>query len=599
MPDERVSIVGTLEGNLTTQFEKVAGAAAKVDKSVIVADKDLQLFKHSLEAIGTHVKELEKADLGAAQQGLKDSAVQADAFDSAQGRAVARSAKLVQRLLSLQLVLQTIASAGPGSFGKLQSTVDAGSAALSTFAGIASLFPNQFGLIAGAIGAAGAAIGVFSKQAEEAEANLKAIKDQIAADRKEIAAQRGKDFFEDVVGGDAELTAAKRGLDNVKDAAIKALSKVAEARMRLNALTQDPLHPLPGAGGARLDLDKAAVDSEKFLRQYRELADFIEKREGMQKIVKDFKELEAELDIVDQKLELKVITPLQALQEKAEIAARKLKLAFDQAKLGPGSTEFKQTVRDQAEELKGITDELQQQKDLDEEIRTAREADAMFQKGTTDFLSEQAKEKGQEINEFYTGIAQGIGQAFAEATSQLIDGLIQGNLNFREFASQFLLQIGKMILQAIVLKGIMAGLGVIGLNEGGAVPIARASGGPIPGPNVDADVVPAMLTPGEFVMRREAVDLYGPGAMHALNRGMVPASLLRASAGSSARNFSGRFAEGGEVPFGAGAAPKPAMAFVVSSNQELERLIAGGEGALMRFFDRNSSKLRSALRIKG
>jgi hypothetical protein len=42
-----------------------------------------------------------------------------------------------------------------------------------------------------------------------------------------------------------------------------------------------------------------------------------------------------------------------------------------------------------------------------------------------------------------------------------------------------------------------------------------AAGGPV-------DTVPAMLTPGEFVMSRNAVKTYGTGFMNQLNRGIVP-----------------------------------------------------------------------------
>lgn len=51
-------------------------------------------------------------------------------------------------------------------------------------------------------------------------------------------------------------------------------------------------------------------------------------------------------------------------------------------------------------------------------------------------------------------------------------------------------------------------------NSGG--PIFRAGGGGVPGPNVDRDVVPAMLTPGEYVLSRPAIaNMGGIGAVHA------------------------------------------------------------------------------------
>ena len=52
-------------------------------------------------------------------------------------------------------------------------------------------------------------------------------------------------------------------------------------------------------------------------------------------------------------------------------------------------------------------------------------------------------------------------------------------------------------------------------------PFGRNAGGPIPGPNVNADVVPAMLTPGEWVIRKDMVQKYGSGFMAALNAGTI------------------------------------------------------------------------------
>ena len=58
-------------------------------------------------------------------------------------------------------------------------------------------------------------------------------------------------------------------------------------------------------------------------------------------------------------------------------------------------------------------------------------------------------------------------------------------------------------------------------NRGGIRPRGAsrfATGGGVSG----ADTVPAMLTPGEFVMSAGAVRQHGVGAMRALNRGQVP-----------------------------------------------------------------------------
>jgi hypothetical protein len=54
-------------------------------------------------------------------------------------------------------------------------------------------------------------------------------------------------------------------------------------------------------------------------------------------------------------------------------------------------------------------------------------------------------------------------------------------------------------------------------------PVVRARGGPIDWSPRGTDTVPAMLTPGEFVMRKSAVDKYGMGFMQAVNGGKIGA----------------------------------------------------------------------------
>lgn len=74
--------------------------------------------------------------------------------------------------------------------------------------------------------------------------------------------------------------------------------------------------------------------------------------------------------------------------------------------------------------------------------------------------------------------------------------------------------------------------------------LAYAGGGAGPaGP----DTVPAMLTPGEFVVRPQAVRRYGSALLHAINNMAIPRGML---AGMLAPPQVQRFAFGGEVGFG-------------------------------------------------
>ena len=71
-------------------------------------------------------------------------------------------------------------------------------------------------------------------------------------------------------------------------------------------------------------------------------------------------------------------------------------------------------------------------------------------------------------------------------------------------------QLLQQLLQQMLRQG--------GGNRGGITPRRFAAGGSAG----SADVIPAMLTPGEFVMSAGAVRQHGVGAMRALNRGQVP-----------------------------------------------------------------------------
>lgn len=75
------------------------------------------------------------------------------------------------------------------------------------------------------------------------------------------------------------------------------------------------------------------------------------------------------------------------------------------------------------------------------------------------------------------------------------------------------------------------------------------------------DTVPAMLTPGEFVVRKSAVDKFGAGLLHAINGMRIPRdALARMMRGPQAPQRPRYFAEGGQVGavrVGAGSAASP------------------------------------------
>lgn len=60
------------------------------------------------------------------------------------------------------------------------------------------------------------------------------------------------------------------------------------------------------------------------------------------------------------------------------------------------------------------------------------------------------------------------------------------------------------------------------LSAVGSTPLALAEGGKVPGPRVERDIIPALLMPGEVVIRRDSVDRFGLSNLLDLNAGRVP-----------------------------------------------------------------------------
>ena len=86
------------------------------------------------------------------------------------------------------------------------------------------------------------------------------------------------------------------------------------------------------------------------------------------------------------------------------------------------------------------------------------------------------------------------------------------------FLQEAFLPYGKFDIQSSLYKdrnrGFAAGGTVPGFSAGGKLPVRGT------------DTVPAMLTPGEFVMRKSAVDKYGVGFMDSINKGNRGAQYL-------------------------------------------------------------------------
>jgi TP901 family phage tail tape measure protein len=137
---------------------------------------------------------------------------------------------------------------------------------------------------------------------------------------------------------------------------------------------------------------------------------------------------------------------------------------------------------------------------------------------TVRLLKEQEEFSGQLIDAS-AQFAQNIGRAMTDAIAK---GESLGGL-LRSAAADFFNTLSQAFMQkavnSIVGEGSGSGGGFFGSILGF---LGRNSGGPVTGGSGARDDVPALLTGGEFVMKKGAVQKYGAGFMAALNQGQIP-----------------------------------------------------------------------------
>jgi len=268
---------------------------------------------------------------------------------------------------------------------------------------------------------------------------------------------------------------------------------------------------------------------------------------------------------------------LELLKQKTEEAKQKIEELFvDSPEL---AEEFITKINE-------TTASLSQTKDSVDQLFTGFQAGVQ---NATDGMTRWS-DIGIQAGEMMTDtISTGLSGAFVEA--------IRGTKDFgdavKDMAASVLADLAKMIMKAIILRSIMA---AFGFNGGGEVPaMGFDSGGSVPGPDVNRDIVPAKLTPGEFVHKKKAVDYYGSGIMNALNNMLIPKGLLSAFSGGRLAdiNHSGLFQTGGEV--GSTNSQQINPAYIVADEQSMDRLLAGGGSAMKNWLENNRSAVRSIL----
>lgn len=133
-------------------------------------------------------------------------------------------------------------------------------------------------------------------------------------------------------------------------------------------------------------------------------------------------------------------------------------------------------------------------------------------------------------------IAQDLGNGVSDALYSLSQGTKSMKDAFSDMARSILQDISKMLIRMAVLKSMEAGLGffsgggnvqaptqgqlMMGAEyaSGGFIPKIRAAlGTPVRGGTPGKDSVPAMLMPGEYVLKKSAVDALGTNFLNDLN----------------------------------------------------------------------------------
>ena len=114
------------------------------------------------------------------------------------------------------------------------------------------------------------------------------------------------------------------------------------------------------------------------------------------------------------------------------------------------------------------------------------------------------------------------------------------------------------------------------------------------------DTVPAMLRPGEWVIRPESVGKYGDRFMSLLNRGKINPALLRGLSGGStpAPTPKRSFATGGPVLAAAASSPATTQnVLLFHDEQTMDRSLAAGPDSMLRFVRTHRASYRAALGV--
>jgi len=201
----------------------------------------------------------------------------------------------------------------------------------------------------------------------------------------------------------------------------------------------------------------------------------------------------------------------------------------------------------------------------------------------------------EQVGNFTVNALENFAQASTDALMNLIAGTRSAGEAFAAFARAVIADLIRMIVQMLIFKAVSAAIGFLGFGEGGPVPAKMATGGPIAGSG-DDDSVPALLTPGEFVVSRRGVAAIGLRWLSAINAGLVRAAdLAMAIPAAALPRPQYAFAGGGAVtPIGGQMSRGAGIpAFVLIGPREIDKI-----GADSRFRTNVRASLRDGRDIE-
>jgi TP901 family phage tail tape measure protein len=262
---------------------------------------------------------------------------------------------------------------------------------------------------------------------------------------------------------------------------------------------------------------------------------------------------------------------------------------------------------DLAESQQKVAELSLQLAELNAQFDALKGNEADFNRRITDFILELPT-RAEIAFETVTGFAERTATFLSETIANGIKILVQDGFgSFKDavkdldetlgrFFGNLLIDLGTAIVKAVLLRTIMSAiggpLGGLFFNTGGPVPrMGFNSGGTVGGPpSANRDVVPAMLTPGEFVIRREAAQSVGTRFLMGLNSLGGPSSRFARSSASPRIGGVRGFNMGGPVAAGAGSAGGAQPTYLLSNEQNAQSFLQGGENAFISFLRENRNK---------